>query len=177
MRELGTALAQWVSDQGESEDLDGNRISRSWGVRPLTLEAGASSSGQSHQRFHEVAQISDSSDIVTGTLRAAGVSSRTTVALRLLAASALVIAVIVAASKAGVELSAPAHAEQQRGAPVARVIPTQRPPPTRPSPSAAALRSTRPEATLPKQEPREPRSVRRSTRRPTETDLGLKAAY
>jgi hypothetical protein len=32
MRELGTALAQWLCDQGEVEDLHGNRISRSWHV-------------------------------------------------------------------------------------------------------------------------------------------------
>jgi serine/threonine-protein kinase len=39
MRELGTALAQWLCDQGEREDLDGNGISGRWDVTKAAAAA------------------------------------------------------------------------------------------------------------------------------------------
>jgi serine/threonine protein kinase len=186
MRELGTALAQWLCDQGETEDLDGNRISRSWVIAPMVHEAKASSSDQSEaislpfsarprrnlQRSELPPGVADS---FARALRA-GMSQRAASALRIAAASVFAIAVVLALSKTM------STGPMQR-APVAQVRSTE----LTPSPARAALAEAEPpvlEALLPravavplKSEAREVSYPRRAHRRLTETELGLKVAY
>jgi serine/threonine protein kinase len=95
MRELGTALAQWLYDHGVSEDLDGNRISRRWGAIDLSL-GSRKSLASAHQPRRT--------------------NRRVIAALRIGAAATFAIVVVLAPSKLGGEAAlSPIAAQAQHG--------------------------------------------------------------
>jgi serine/threonine-protein kinase len=177
MRELGTALAQWLCDHGASEDLDGNRISQRWGVT-LAADESPPPRVRPRRRLQELALPPGAKERFARALRARGPSQRAAAALRLGAAFAFAVALMtLAPSRIGGEPATAASAEHVQLAPVAAESPIHLAwaeptdlPVSRARPTPAA-------ATPSKRPPQEPSYPKRSTQRLMESDLGLKVPY
>lgn len=190
MRQLGTALAQWLCDRGESEDLDGNGISRRWGVVPAValasasvpgrLDAGSSPSGVRPRRSVQILELAPGAGESFARALRRRMSPRAAAVLRIGLALACSIAVVLAPSKVRVEpatsASARPNAEQVQTAateqgPIHLVGAASS---EQPASEAVSTRATPPTLT---RESHAPIPSRRSSRHVTETDLGLKAPY
>jgi serine/threonine protein kinase len=174
-RELATALAQWLCDRGESEDLDGNGIARRWSVTPAPATASLPSSrSRRHVELFELPAAS--AEIFTPALRHPRKSHRAAAAQRAIAAAVFALVVVLAPSKTTSEPAMRAstgHAQRaavadERLIELAQVAPDE--------PPVADARWTR-EAGPAKPTPQEPRYSKHSTPRITETALGLKVPY
>jgi len=187
MRELGAALAQWLCNQGETEDLDGNRITRSWGVVPLARWANARSVTRSEMtlaqptvRQRRYVQMIDlrpeASTSLVRTLKPHGISERAATKLRIVVIATAIV-VVLTPSTIGGEPAMSVSAQQPKpiAVPEKNSVHLAQTEPVDPRGLDTASPQTVP--LLPILQSRELTDPKHRPPRLTEADLGLKVPY
>jgi tRNA A-37 threonylcarbamoyl transferase component Bud32 len=165
MRALGTALAQWLCDHGEAEDLHGQPISRTWRVRPAPSQqtpvvrvAAARATSAKRQRRAQAPRL-----LMAAAVLVAVIALPSKLKVEAEAGRAAVAAQVPAATGA----AAPGSGTRDQSVESAEVVPRV----AVSMPRATAL----PARTIVEQHRGSKPS--RSSVPPSEADLGLKVAY
>ncbi len=175
-RDLGSALAQWLCDQGKSEDLDGNGIARHWGVAgpsPGTTSPPAVKPRRDLQMF----ELPGAQAATFGTVpQHRGKSHRAAAALRIAAALAFALAVLLVPSEIGGGPTERTAREPEQSAASTDERATRVEEAAAGEPPVADGTSTRAAAPRRSAHPW-PRHAKHSSRRITEASLDLKVPY